>query len=351
MSQRREDAKRLLNALTDVDDRYVQEALHTGRIRKHNEKAKVLLFRRTAGVVAAAAACGIIAVAAGRFGLLRSGNSTPSALESADNSSTALESSAYSFSEDGGISGTQSDSDLQVASAADADHGESADDSGDGSGRTQATGTSGEDTAAKESAEADSGKDGRSSTDSAGNQAAAKENSSGADSSAGDSADSASQNPDSEQGSGTAEDSQNGEASDNTQVAAANSDQGVSSLSEAASIAGFSLSVPEADASYPNQVVNVVNQSTIQVDYTTSDGSDTEYTVRKAKGSSDISGDYNSYANSEQRTVNGATVTLKGNGDTWSVATWSANGYTYAVNAENHPMSEDWILEIISDVK
>lgn len=358
MSQKSDDVKRLLDAMTDVDDRFVQEALHTGRIRKHNKKARVLRLQRAAVVIAAAAACGVIAAAAGRFGLMRSGNSASSLPESGQSAETDLETEEESIPEESGESGTQSESDLTVASTADADNAGASGGSGDGTLLMQSTGTAEQNTAEQGSGGTDAAGRSASGQNTSGqdtvDQAAAKKDSSAAGASAGDSSASSALAESADQDGGAAGDSlnaKNTEASDSTQASVANPYQEVSSLSDAASIAGFSLSVPEADSSYPKQVVNVVNQSMIQVDYTTSDGSDTEYTVRKAQGSNDISGDYNSYANSEQKTVNGATVTLKGNGDTWSVATWTSNGYTYAVDTAGHPMSEDWILEIISDVK
>ena len=54
------------------------------------------------------------------------------------------------------------------------------------------------------------------------------------------------------------------------------------------------------------------------------DGSD--MLIRKAVGTKDCSGDYNVYA--QEVTVD--DVTLKGENDTFSLAVWERDGYTYS---------------------
>lgn len=74
----------------------------------------------------------------------------------------------------------------------------------------------------------------------------------------------------------------------------------VSTLSEASTITGFGLTVPEAMADYPDMIIQVMNQEMIEVicvnkENETDVGLDEGYRIRKAEGTDDISGDYNEY--------------------------------------------------------
>lgn len=67
-----------------------------------------------------------------------------------------------------------------------------------------------------------------------------------------------------------------------------------------------------------------------EVDY--KNDSDEELTLRKGECEEDeISGDYNTYDNSETVDVNGNSVTISGNDDTYSLATWTNGDYAYSV--------------------
>ena len=74
-----------------------------------------------------------------------------------------------------------------------------------------------------------------------------------------------------------------------------------------------------------------------QIIYTTADN---EVTWRKALGSDDISGDYNTYATIVEKELIGTTVTIKGNEDENNTdkffnATWTKDGYSYSLSFEN----------------
>lgn len=131
-------------------------------------------------------------------------------------------------------------------------------------------------------------------------------------------------------------------------AAAGNPWQEVGSLEDAASLTGFTLIVPAAQDDYPATTVYVMDQSMIEVDYSTEDGSETGYSIRKAEGSDDISGDYNEYTATQIKEIGGMEITLKGDGQTWSVATWTAADYTYAIDAQEHPLTEEQITELVS---
>ena len=74
-----------------------------------------------------------------------------------------------------------------------------------------------------------------------------------------------------------------------------------------------------------------------QIVYTTADN---EVTWRKAPGSDDISGDYNTYATIVEKEFDNINVTIKGNKDENNVdkffnATWTKDGYSYSLSFEN----------------
>ena len=74
-----------------------------------------------------------------------------------------------------------------------------------------------------------------------------------------------------------------------------------------------------------------------QIVYTTADN---EVTWRKAPGSDDISGDYNTYATIVEKEIDGINMTIKGNKDENNVnkffnATWTKDGYSYSLSFEN----------------
>ena len=143
---------------------------------------------------------------------------------------------------------------------------------------------------------------------------------------------------------------------ESTEVQMPNPFTEVSTLSEAAGITGFDLTVPKAPAEYPDMIIRVMDNTMIEVIFVnkankTDVGQDEGYRIRKESGSDDISGDYNKYANTDTETINNIKVTLKGNDQCISTATWSADGYTYAVDAKDHPLSKDAMTEVISTVK
>lgn len=130
----------------------------------------------------------------------------------------------------------------------------------------------------------------------------------------------------------------------------------VSSMKEAAAMTGFDLTLPEAPKDYPDQIIRVMNTSMIEVIFAnnaneTADKIDEGFRVRKEKTDEEISGDYNEYENVNTVRIGDLDVTEKGNGDTISVATWNADGYAYAVDAEYHPMTADEMAAVVQAVQ
>lgn len=116
---------------------------------------------------------------------------------------------------------------------------------------------------------------------------------------------------------------------DNTQIP--NPWQEYKTVSEAAKAAGISFSAPEKLEGYKVSHVQVMD-GIVEVRY--SNGSN-EIRVRKGKGTDDISGDYNVYKNVSEKKIGGNTVTLKGNGDGVSSATWTDGTYSCSIFSEN----------------
>lgn len=287
-----EKAKKILRAITDVDDAYLTAALSSTedgaaaepqtqqtqpeqQNRKSPDKKtdrkranRVLVFRRRVQIIAALAACTVVALISSRmFGILRDNSVSSSGTESAP----------------------QSTADAGAAGTAAADTSETATEAGQN---------------APAAADATADQDSLASN----------------------------------------------ETEDNaTAEAIANPYQQVESLAEAEAITGFSLTVPAAEAPYSQMVIYVIDGTTTQVSYTTADGADTGYEIRKAAGSDDISGDYNEYAAVKEAAAEDVTITIKGYdeaADRWSLAVWTSNGFTYAIEAQNHPLTEEEMVRL-----
>ncbi len=81
-----------------------------------------------------------------------------------------------------------------------------------------------------------------------------------------------------------------------------------------------------------------------EIDYT-GDGQSLIY--RKAKGTEDISGDWNEYSNERHLTVNDWDILLKGNSERYTLAVWTDGTYSYALSFEQE-VTEEEITAVIS---
>lgn len=120
------------------------------------------------------------------------------------------------------------------------------------------------------------------------------------------------------------------------------------SIDEAAAITGFGMTVPDSVNGNDIDHISTISREIIQVIYG-ADYDNSTY-IRKAEGSDDISGDYNTYHQKKQITVNGASVTLKGNNGKINLATWSSNGYSYSISAVKG-FDESYITDLISMIE
>ena len=101
------------------------------------------------------------------------------------------------------------------------------------------------------------------------------------------------------------------------------------SLEEAGKLAGFSFTAPDALEGYPEKYIAAIENEIAEVIFSNEDGA--EICFRKGVGTEDISGDYNVYKTTEIRTIDGKTVTCKGNDGLVSNATWTDGTYAYSI--------------------
>ena len=117
---------------------------------------------------------------------------------------------------------------------------------------------------------------------------------------------------------------------DNTQIA--NPFRDCASLAEAQKLTGFAFQVPDTIDGYAERTISVMDGKMTQVVYTNQ--KDQSVLLRKAAGSEDISGNYNTFAQNSTVQVKGSAVTLKGNDNKVFVAVWTQNGYTFAIDSD-----------------
>ena len=102
-------------------------------------------------------------------------------------------------------------------------------------------------------------------------------------------------------------------------------------MDDAEKIAGFNVTVPEKmPEGYAQKLIQAVENDMIQVFYA---NGEKEIVIRKAKGSEDISGDYNEYKENNTITVGSRKVSTRGNHGKVNAAIWIDGAYTYSITA------------------
>ncbi len=76
-----------------------------------------------------------------------------------------------------------------------------------------------------------------------------------------------------------------------------------------------------------------------QITYT---GNGQTATFRKSKGIENNSGDYSAYSAVKEINIGSLAVTLKGNGETYLLAIWSADGYAYSIRLSDGISESEW---------
>ena len=113
--------------------------------------------------------------------------------------------------------------------------------------------------------------------------------------------------------------------------------------------AGFTLQVASGIKGYKQAGVSLIDGKLLQVNYKSSTKKKT-ILIRKAKGSDNISGDYNVYKSTTNVTINGAKVQFKGTDKTVTTATWTSGGFSYSVTTSK-PISRSAMTKIVKKVK
>lgn len=125
----------------------------------------------------------------------------------------------------------------------------------------------------------------------------------------------------------------------------------VESMQQATELTGFTMSIPEGKAPYTKKTISVIGEDLIKVAYSKEEPFAVGYSIRKARAEGDISGDFTEYPDIREVDFEGRKVTLKGEAGTCSLALWEENGFSYAVQAQEKPMTEEEILEIVKAVE
>ena len=121
-------------------------------------------------------------------------------------------------------------------------------------------------------------------------------------------------------------------------------------LEEATKLAGFPLSVPESIDGYQNRVIEVNPDPENPMIQVLSQNSSSEILIRKAAGSNDISGDYNQYSETEVTSVDGVSVTVKGNEGKRNLATWTRGDYAFSVSVSDG-ISSNAMAQLVAAVQ
>ena len=146
---------------------------------------------------------------------------------------------------------------------------------------------------------------------------------------------------------------ENGELKENSAgiTAKGRSVEEVESMQQATELTGFTMRIPEGKAPYTVKTISVIGEDMIEVAYSKEEPFAVGYSIRKAKAEGDISGDFTEYPDIREVDFEGRKVTLKGEAETCSLALWEENGFSYAVKAQEKPMTEEEILEIVKAVE
>lgn len=112
------------------------------------------------------------------------------------------------------------------------------------------------------------------------------------------------------------------------------------SIEELSKLVGFEVAT---DFSLPFEAKEIVYCSywneMAQIEYS---GEGCAATYRQSLGTDDNSGDYNVYGDTVEITVNGRTVTLKGDSGAYVLAVWTDGTYAYSLSVSPGISVEDW---------
>ncbi|WP_027398696.1 stalk domain-containing protein [Anaerovorax odorimutans] len=119
-------------------------------------------------------------------------------------------------------------------------------------------------------------------------------------------------------------------------------------IDEARKAVGFNFFVPsDIPSEYQMKDIIVISNELAEIFYKQGDN---EILYRTAKGKADISGDYNTYSKTNIIPIGDMKVTIKGNDDNISLATWSNAGISFSL-AFDVPVNQKTLADIIESIK
>lgn len=123
----------------------------------------------------------------------------------------------------------------------------------------------------------------------------------------------------------------------------------VSSVEELSKTVGFEVSEPGNLPFKPESVVYTAYWAEMAEIIYINDEQTASF--RKGIGSDDVSGDYNSYELTSEISVNDINATLKGNGETYTLAIWTDGEFAYSLSLSEGVGDAEWIemLQTIID--
>ena len=148
--------------------------------------------------------------------------------------------------------------------------------------------------------------------------------------------------------------SQSGSASDTSTVLGENVQipnpwQDFESLEEAVKAVGFDLVAPDTLTGCDKTAYQAIpDDQIIEVLYL--NGEERQASIRKAVSSENISGVYTQFDQVEQVEVDGRSVTMSGDGETVSLATWTDGEDSFSVYADNGLTQGD-MAQLVSQVR
>lgn len=118
-------------------------------------------------------------------------------------------------------------------------------------------------------------------------------------------------------------------------------------MEEAAEAVGFDMDIPEMLEGFDTREIQCSETGMLEVIYRNADGG--TVSIRKAIGNTDISGDYNQYAEEASETVSGQEVLFKGNDSKVFTAVWTNKDNTYAISS-SEGMEKDDVIALMKMV-
>ena len=120
------------------------------------------------------------------------------------------------------------------------------------------------------------------------------------------------------------------------------------SLEEAVKAVGFDFVAPDALAGCDQIAYQAIPDDRI-IGVLYLNGEERQVIIRKAPGGENISGVYSQFDKLEQVEVDGRSVTMSGDGDTVSLATWTDGDYSFSVYADNGLAQGD-MAQLVSQI-